>query len=92
MFLTLTGKEIRQNGKSLIYLLYIVLLVVFFASQLGGIGSNMISAPKEGQEDYSRYGYKTDISEEDIMHSAPGKLVTDYYHDVYPTGYVTYTS
>ena len=36
MFLTLTGKEIRQNGKSLIYLLYIVLLVVFFASQLGG--------------------------------------------------------
>lgn len=95
MFLTLTGKEIRQNGKSLIYLLYIVLLVVFFASQLGGIGSNMISAPKEGQEDYSRYGYKTDISEEDIMRSALGKLVTDYYHDVYvtyPVGYTKYVT
>lgn len=95
MFLTLTGKEIRQNAKSLIYLLYLVLLVVFFTSQLGGIGGNMISAPKEGQNDYSRYGYKTDISEKDIMRSALGNLVSDYYYDVYvtyPVGYTKYVT
>lgn len=95
MFLTLTGKEIRQNAKTLIYLLYVVLLVVFFTSQLGGLGTNMISAPKEGQEDYSAYGYKTDVSEKDIMRSALGTLVSDYYYDVYityPVGYTKYVT
>lgn len=47
MFLRLFQKECAQVGKSLIYWLYVVCLVVFFSSQMGSMKDNMLSPRKE---------------------------------------------
>lgn len=90
MFLRLFQKECSQVGKSLIYWLYVVCLILFFASQLGSMKDNMLHPPKKGQENYMGYGYQDDVSENDIMKAALGELVMGYYYDyftTYPVGY-----
>lgn len=90
MLIRLFQKECAQAGKSLIYWLYVVCLVLFFTSQLGSMKDNMLQAPKEGQEDYSAYGYKENVSDRDIMSHALGELVLGYYYGsftTYPVGY-----
>lgn len=89
MFLSLIQKECAQTGKSLIYWLYVVCLVLFFTSQMGSMKDNMLQAPKEGQE-YSAYGYKENVSDQDIMRHALEKLALGYYYGyftTYPVGY-----
>lgn len=88
MFVTLFRKECAQTAKSLIYWLYVACLVIFFNSQLGS--QNILTPPREGQAAYSDYGYKTDITEQDIMETGAGNLVLAYYYDhyvTYPVGY-----
>lgn len=90
MFLRLFQKECAQVGKSLIYWLYVACLLLFFASQMGSLKDNMLQAPKEGQENYSAYGYKENVSEKEIMSHALGELVSGYYYGhfiTYPVGY-----
>ncbi|HJD33204.1 MAG TPA: ABC transporter permease [Candidatus Mediterraneibacter tabaqchaliae] len=88
MFMTLFRKECAQTVKSLIYWLYVACLVLFFNSQLGNM--HILAPPQEGQENYLDYGYKTDISEQEIMKTGAGSLVWSYYYDnyvTYPVGY-----
>ena len=73
MFVTLFRKECAQTAKSLIYWLYVACLVLFFNSQLGNM--HILAPPQEGQENYLDYGYKTDISEQEIMKTGAGSLV-----------------
>lgn len=90
MFLRLFQKECAQIGKSLIYWLYVICLVLFFSSQLGSMKDNMLQAPMEGQKDYGAYGYKDNVSDKDIMSSALGELANGYYYGyftTYPVGY-----
>lgn len=88
MFMTLFRKECAQTAKSLIYWLYVACLVLFFNSQLGNM--HILAPPQEGQENYLDYGYKTDISEQEIMKTGAGSIVWSYYYDnyvTYPVGY-----
>ena len=88
MFLTLFRKECAQTVKSLIYWLYVICLVVFFNTQLGS--QYILTPPQEGQDSYYDYGFKTDITEQDIMEPGAGTLVWAYYYDnyvTYPVGY-----
>ena len=50
MFLSLLAKECRQTMKSMIYWLIVVILVVFYFSQLGGM--TIDEKPEPGQENY----------------------------------------
>ena len=61
MMLALFRKECSQTVKSLIYWLYAACLVLFFFSQMGSM--QILPPPVEGQEDYSNYGFRTDITE-----------------------------
>lgn len=88
MFMTLFRKECAQTAKSLIYWLYVACLVLFFNSQLGNM--HILAPPQEGQGNYLDYGYKTDISEQEIMKTGAGSLVWSYFYDnyvTYPVGY-----
>lgn len=88
MFMTLFRKECAQTAKSLIYWLYVACLVLFFNSQLGNM--HILTPPQEGQENYLDYGYKTDITEQEIMETGAGSLIWAYYYDnyiTYPVGY-----
>lgn len=90
MFLRLFQKECAQAGKSLIYWLYVICLVLFFTSQMGSMKDNMLPPPKEGAENYQAYGFKEDVTETDIMRNALGQLAWGYYYGyftTYPVGY-----
>ncbi len=93
MILTLFRKECSQTAKSLIYWLYVACLVLFFFSQMGSM--QILPPPVEGQEDYSNYGFRTDITEKEIMEAGAGSLVWAYYYDdyvTYPVGYAKHIS
>ena len=65
---------------------------VFF-SQMGSM--QILPPPVEGQEDYSNYGFRTDITEKEIMEAGAGSLVWAYYYDdyvTYPVGYAKHIS
>ncbi len=83
MIFTLIRKECTQIYRSLIYWLYAACLILFFYSQLGGM--NILEPPREGQEDYSAYGYKSDITDQEVMETGTGSLVWAYYYDHYET-------
>ena len=88
MIMTLFKKECAQILKSLIFWLYVACLVLFFNSQLGNL--NILTPPQEGQENYYNYGFKTDITEQDVMETGVGTLAYAYYYDhyvTYPVGY-----
>lgn len=84
-------KECKQTAKSLIYWLYVICLVLFYVSQMGGMKGEMLTAPKEGQEDYGTYGEKDTASEAEIMEYGLNCLARGYYlgtFETYPVGYV----
>lgn len=83
MIFTLIRKECAQIYRSLIYWLYAACFILFFYSQLGGM--NILEPPREGQKDYSAYGYKTDITDQEVMETGTGSLVWAYYYDHYET-------
>lgn len=88
MIMTLFKKECTQILKSLIFWLYVACLVLFFNSQMGN--STVLNPPQEGQENYYNYGFKTDITEQDVMETGVGTLAYAYYYDhyvTYPVGY-----
>lgn len=88
MIMTLFKKECTQILKSLIFWLYAACLIFFFNSQMGN--STVLNPPQEGQENYYNYGFKTDITEQDVMETGVGTLAYAYYYDhyvTYPVGY-----
>lgn len=90
MFLRLWKKECMQVAKSLIYWLYVVALVIFYVSQLGSLGNEMIAPPKPGQESYGEYGSVETDDEQVIMSAALGELAWGYYYEhftTYPVGF-----
>lgn len=90
MFLRLWKKECMQVAKSLIYWLYIIVLVMFYVSQMGDLGNDMVAPPKPGQESYSEYGTVKSDDEQLIMSEALGNLASGYYYEhftTYPAGF-----
>lgn len=90
MFLRLWKKECMQVAKSLIYWLYIIVLVMFYVSQMGALSNEMIVPPKPGQESYGEYGTEKVNDEQVIMSAALGKLASGYYYEhftTYPVGF-----
>lgn len=83
MFFTLLGKECKQIVKSLVYYLYLVILILFLTSQLtDGDWSGQLSEPKPGQENY---GFKESTDENLIMGSALAELVKETNWNSYAT-------
>ncbi len=86
MFLNLFTKECRQILSSLVFYIYIVLFVLFMASQLNEV--DVVSMPEPGQQDYG-YTYTTDKSA--IMESTLMDLFTDIDNstfNTYPWGFL----
>ncbi|BCN29860.1 ABC transporter permease [Anaeromicropila herbilytica] len=85
MFVTLFQKECKQILKSFTYYLFIVLLVLFFNSQLSDF--TMIHKPVEGSKNYgTTYSKDKDF----IMQQTTNLLVTDYLSNdyiAYPIGF-----
>ena len=57
MFLNLFTKECRQILSSLVFYIYIVLFVLFMASQMNEV--DVVSMPEPGQQDYG-YTYTSE--------------------------------
>lgn len=83
MFLILFGKECKQIAKSLVYYLYLVILILFLTSQLTDADwSERLTEPKPGQESY---GFKESEDENRIMGSALAELVKETNWNSYAT-------
>lgn len=85
MFAQLVVKECRQTAKSMIYWLIVIILAVFFNSQLG----NMTTAakPEPGLENYGR---TYSLDPQDRMAATLGILVREYtsgQYVTYPIGF-----
>lgn len=80
MFVQLFVKECRQTLKSLIYWLIILILILDFTSQLGGM--EIMPKPQKGQEDY---GFQYSSNPELIMESTLGALAEEYNRESYTT-------
>ncbi|MDO4313008.1 MAG: ABC transporter permease [Eubacteriales bacterium] len=80
MFGQLWIKECKQTAKSLTYWLIILVLILDFATQLGGM--EIMQKPKEGQEDY---GWHTSNDKDIIMESTLGILAEEYNRESYTT-------
>lgn len=83
MFFSLFFTECRQIAKSLVYYLYLIILVLFLTSQLSdGDWSDTLSEPKPGQESY---GFKQSEDETLIMGSTLAELVRETNWNSYAT-------
>lgn len=80
MFGQLLIKECRQTVKSLIYWLAVLVLVLDFSSQLGGL--EIMSEPKKGQEEY---GFHYSKDKDVIMETTLGALLEEYSRESYAT-------
>lgn len=80
MFLQLLAKECSQTLKSMIYWLIVIILTVFFFSQLGGM--QIAEEPKPGLESY---GSTTGGDEKAIMKATLGYLASEYSTGTYTT-------
>ena len=86
MFFKLFMKECSQTAKSLTYWLLVIIMVLFFASQMGQM--DMEKAPEKGLEDY---GVKPSKDKNIIMSATLGKLAGEYAegrYTTYPIGFV----
>lgn len=86
MFLNLFTKECRQILSSLVFYIYIVLFVLFMASQMNEI--DVVSMPEPGQQDYG-YTYTSDKTA--IMKGTLTDLFMDIDNstfDTYPWGFL----
>lgn len=87
MFGALFLKECKQVLKSLVYLIYVVVFVLFITSQMSSDSAARLQAPEPGQ---SYYGTTTVKDETLIMEGMLAKLVGDVYHNswaTYPLGF-----
>lgn len=85
MFAQLVVKECRQTAKSMIYWLIVIILAVFFNSQLGNMP--IAVKPEPGQENYGRT-YSSDP--QDRMTATLGILIREYesgQYITYPIGF-----
>ncbi|MEX3029922.1 ABC transporter permease [[Clostridium] scindens] len=79
-------KECSQTAKSLTYWLLVIIMVLFFASQMGQM--DMEKAPEKGLEDY---GVKPSKDKNIIMSATLGMLAGEYAegrYTTYPIGFV----
>lgn len=86
MFIKLFRKECAQTVKSLTYWLMVIVMVLFFATQLGS--ANMDKAPEKGLESY---GTKPSEDKNSIMSNTLGTLAEEYArgnYTTYPIGFV----
>ena len=86
MFFKLFMKECSQTTKSLTYWLLVIIMVLFFASQMGQM--DMEKAPEKGLEDY---GVKPSKDKNIIMSATLGMLAGEYAegrYTTYPIGFV----
>ena len=86
MFFKLFMKECSQKVKSLTYWLMVIIMVLFFASQMGQM--DMEKAPEKGLEDY---GVKPSKDKNIIMSATLGMLAGEYAegrYTTYPIGFV----
>lgn len=80
MFRQLFIIECRQTVKSLIYWLIILILILDFSSQLGGL--QIKDKPQKGQSDY---GFRNSQNEDLIMEGTLGALAEEYCRESYTT-------
>lgn len=80
MFRQLFIIECRQTVKSLIYWLIILILILDFSSQLGGL--QIMPEPQKGQSDY---GFRNSPDESLIMEGTLGALAEEYFRESYTT-------
>lgn len=93
MFFKLFQKECMQTGKSLIYLIYILCVWIFFFSQMGNPNFEKLKAPVQGQEE--SYGTVYSKETEQIMEYTLGSLTKSYLHNswtTYPIGFAKYVT
>ena len=86
MLFKLFMKECSQTVKSLTYWLMVIIMVLFFASQMGQM--DMEKAPEKGLEDY---GVKPSKDKNIIMSATLGMLAGEYAegrYTTYPIGFV----
>ena len=86
MFFKLFMKECSQTAKSLTYWLLVIIMVLFFASQMGQM--DMEKAPEKGLEDY---GVKPSKDKNIIMSATLGMLAgenAEGRYTTYPIGFV----
>lgn len=86
MFLKLFWKECVQMVKSITYGVYVVVLVLFYVTQLGTF--EPLTKPEPGQESYGGVTYSEDEAE--IMAAALGALASDVENGsftTYPFGF-----
>lgn len=86
MFFKLFMKECSQTAKSLTYWLLVIIMVLFFASQMGQM--DMEKAPEKGLENY---GVKPSKDKNIIMSATLGMLAGEYAegrYTTYPIGFV----
>lgn len=79
---TLFVKECRQTMTSLIFLIYIACIGLFFYTQLGNVSFDEAEPPKPGQENY---GTKKSTDVNDIMNEGISRLVSEYEQRTYIT-------
>lgn len=88
MFGTLFGKECKQILKSLVYYIYILILVLFLSTQLGD--SDWVTDSMKPEPDQESYGVKKSTDERDIMASALANLLEETERGAfatYPAGF-----
>ena len=80
MFMTLFAKECRQILKSITFYIYVMILVLFYVTQLGDF--LVLKEPQKGQESY---GEKPSTDPDKIMEAALDSLVRETYTEQYTT-------
>lgn len=87
MFGALFIKECKQILKSLVYYIYVIILILFLTSQMSGESVYNLEKPEKNQ-DY--YGMTTSMDETDIMERTLADLLLEVYHNsfsTYPMGF-----
>lgn len=87
MFGALFIKECKQILKSLVYYIYVIILILFLTSQMSGESVYDVEKPEKNQ-DY--YGMTTSMDETDIMERTLADLLLEVYHNsfsTYPMGF-----
>lgn len=82
MFGTLFAKECKQILKSMVYYIYVVILVLFLSSQLGEGLTDSLEKPEPGKESY---GTVTSREEGTIMEKTLASLVLETNYNSYAT-------
>ncbi len=87
MFGTLFIKECKQILRSLVYYIYVIVLILFLTSQMSGDSVNDLQKPKKGL-DY--YGMTVSTDKTDIMERTLADLLQEVYQNsfsTYPMGF-----